>query len=111
MATSVYKTTEVELMDGTKIECRPLKISLLRKFMKAFEGLDGVVEDNDKSLDVLINCVSISMNQFKPELADVEKLEDVLDMPTMYKIIEAASGIKLGDDDPNLTGAGLSGQT
>jgi hypothetical protein len=38
------------------------------------------------------------MKQYKPELAeDLAKLEDVLDLPTVYQIIEAASGIKLQD--------------
>jgi hypothetical protein len=36
------------------------------------------------------------MQQYKPELAgDVAKLEDLLDLPTVYKIVEAASGINL----------------
>jgi len=33
------------------------------------------------------------MQQFKPELAgDVKVLEDLLDLPTVYKIVEEASG-------------------
>jgi hypothetical protein len=36
------------------------------------------------------------MEQYKPELAgDIQKLEDLLDLPTVYKIVEAASGINL----------------
>jgi hypothetical protein len=38
MPTTVYETTEIELMDGTKVKMRPLKISLLREFMKTFTG-------------------------------------------------------------------------
>jgi hypothetical protein len=34
MASSVYEVVEVELLDGTKISMKPLKISLLRDFMK-----------------------------------------------------------------------------
>jgi len=37
------------------------------------------------------------MQQYKPELADVAKLEEILDLPTVYKVIEAASGVKLQD--------------
>ena len=38
------------------------------------------------------------MEQYKPELAkDSEKLEDLLDLPTVYKIVEAASGVKLNE--------------
>jgi hypothetical protein len=98
MATTLHEGTELTLMDGSKITVRPLKISLLRPFLKKFEGIAEVAEDNDKSTTILIECVQIAMKQYKPEIADdMEKLEDVLDLPTVYQIVEAASGIKLQD--------------
>lgn len=98
MATTVHEEKVVTLVDGTKVKVRPLKVSLLRPFMKSFEGLGAVQADNDKSMDVLMNCVQIAMKQYKPELAeDLEKLEDLLDLPTVYEIVEAASGINLTD--------------
>jgi hypothetical protein len=97
MATNTYENQELVLMDGTKIAVRPLKISLLRPFMTKFEKVAEVAEDNEKSMTLLIECVKIAMEQYKPELADVQKLEEVLDLPTVYKIIEAASGVKLQD--------------
>lgn len=96
MATTKHETQELVLMDGTKIEVRPLKISLLRPFMKKFEGVAAVADDNEKSMTLLIECVKIAMEQYKPELADTAKLEEVLDLPTVYKIVEAASGVTLG---------------
>ena len=99
MATTA-KTDEdtVVLIDGTKIAVRPLKISLLRPFMKKFEGIAAVAEDNEKSMNILMECVLIAMQQYKPELAEnVKDLEDNLDLPTVYKIVEAASGDKLQD--------------
>jgi hypothetical protein len=96
MATTAYEAEQVTLIDGTKITVRPLKISLLRPFMKKFEGVAKVAEDNEKSMTLLIECVQIAMEQYKPELAgDIQKLEDLLDLPTVYKIVEAASGINL----------------
>jgi len=95
MATTVYEPKELTLMDGTTIQVRPLKISLLRNFMKKFEGVAAVADDNEKSMNLLIECVAIAMQQYKPELADVEKLEDILDLPTVYKIVEAASSSQL----------------
>jgi hypothetical protein len=95
MATTEHETKELVLMDGTKIQVRPLKISLLRPFMKKFEGVAAVAEDNEKSMTLLIECVKIAMEQYKPELADAAKLEEVLDLPTVYKIVEAASGVQL----------------
>jgi hypothetical protein len=94
------KTDEnvVVLIDGTKISVRPLKISLLRPFMKKFEGIAAVAEDNDKSMSILMECVQIAMQQYEPELAkDLKALEENLDLPTVYKIVEAASGTNLSD--------------
>lgn len=98
MATTVHEVTELSLIDGTKIKVRPLKISLLRPFMKKFEQVAGVAEDNEKSMALLMQCVQIAMEQYSPDLSkDMDKLEDILDLPTVYKIIEAASGVKLQD--------------
>ena len=98
MATTVHEAHKVQLIDGTEITLRPLKISLLRKFMKKFEGIAAVVEDNDKSINLLMECVLIAMEQYKPELAtDIAALEDNIDLPTVYEIVETASGIKLSE--------------
>lgn len=96
MATTKYETETLTLIDGTEISVRPLKISLLRPFMKKFEGVAAVADDNEKSMTLLVECVQIAMKQYKPELAeDVSKLEELLDLPTVYKIVEAASGTTL----------------
>lgn len=93
MATTVHEEQTLTLIDGTKIKVRPLKISLLRPFLKKFEGVAAVAEDNEKSMTLLVECAQIAMKQYKPDLADdLEKLEDLLDLPTVYKIVEAASG-------------------
>lgn len=98
MATTVHEPKEIVLIDGTKIKVRPLKISLLRPFMKKFEGIAAVADDNEKSMTLLMECVAIAMQQYKPELAeDLTALEENLDLPTVYKIVEEASGIKLTD--------------
>jgi hypothetical protein len=98
MTTTVNEAKKIAFIDGTEISVRPLKISLLREFMKKFEELGPVAEDNDKSMDVLMACVQIAMRQYNAELAaDAKALEDSLDLPTVYQIVEEASGIKLGD--------------
>lgn len=98
MTTTINEEKTITLIDGTVITARPLKISLLRKFMKSFEGIAEVADDNEKSMDLLMECVQIALQQYKPELAaDAGKLEEVLDLPTVYKIVEEASGIKLTD--------------
>ena len=98
MATTVHEGEELTLKDGSVIKVRPLKISLLRPFMKKFEQVAAVAEDNEKSMTLLIECVQIAMEQYSPDLAkDLKSLEDILDLPTVYKVIEAASGVKLTD--------------
>jgi inhibitor of KinA sporulation pathway (predicted exonuclease) len=98
MATTVDEAAEIVLVDGTKIAVRPLKISLLRDFMKKFEGIAKVADDNDKSMDLLIECVQIAMRQYKPEIADdLKALEDNIDLPTVYRVVEAASGVKMAE--------------
>lgn len=98
MATTTHEEKTITLIDGTKVKVRPLKISLLRQFMKKFEGLGAVQNDNEKSMTLLMECVQIAMQQYKPDLADsIEKLEEVIDLPTVYQVIEAASGTNLSE--------------
>lgn len=96
MATTVNEKKVLTLIDGTQIEVRPLKISLLREFMKKFEQIAKVADNNDKSMDILMECVQIAMRQYNPEMAvDAKTLEDNLDLPTVYKIVEEASGVNM----------------
>lgn len=99
MTTTVNETKVITLLDGSTVNARPLKLSLLRDFMKTFTKISDVAEDNDKSLDLLLECVQIALKQFAPELAakPAKDLEDVLDIQIVYQIVEEASGIKVGD--------------
>jgi hypothetical protein len=96
MAT-INEETVITLIDGSSFNVRPLKLSLLRPFMKKFEKLSEVAEDNDKSIDALMECVKIALQQYSSELLAREDLEEILDLPTVYRIVEAASGVNLTD--------------
>lgn len=99
MATKIYESIELELLDGKSIVVKPLSIKNLREVMKTW-GKAQDVETEDDFLEVLIECTQIAMKQFAPELAlDREKLEDSVDLQTMYKILEVGADIKL--NDPN----------
>jgi hypothetical protein len=92
------QNNSIHLMDETEIKIRPLKISLLKPFLKEFKSLEKVADNDEKSMDVLLNCVQIALKQYAPELAeDRAKIEDSIDLPTIYKIIDVASGINLTD--------------
>lgn len=96
MATTVYEKTTLEFMDGSTMEMRPLKISLLREFMTKFDTVVEVASDNVESMDVLVECAMIALKQYRPELAnDKEAFEEIADMKMVYKIIHVASGIQL----------------
>jgi hypothetical protein len=98
MTTTVNENNTITLIDGTEITVRPLKISLLRPFMVKFQAIAEVAEDNDQSMNILMECVQIAMKQYKPEISDdLAALEDNVDLPTVYKIVEAASGVKLSE--------------
>lgn len=98
MATKVHEEGTISLIDGTTIQARPLKVSLLKDFLKTIDGLAEVAEDNEKSMNLLLDCVQIALKQYQPELSeDRAALEDNIDLPTVYKIVEAASGINLTD--------------
>ena len=101
MTTTINEDKILTLIDGKEIKVRPLKISLLREFNKKFAGIQDVMDDNDKSMDILIDCVQIALKQYAPELAgDKKALEDNLDLPMVYKIIEEASGVKMTETGP-----------
>lgn len=97
-------TKSITLIDGTKVDVRPLKISLLKDFMKRFADLAEVAENNDESMDVLMDCVEIAFKQYLKDPVTREELEDNIDLPTVYEVIDAASGIQLTDPTSLLTG-------
>jgi hypothetical protein len=105
LATKVYETYEIELQDGTAVTLKPLPINSLREFMGHMGKLDGTLTEGD-AVDVLIDAAAVGIKLSAPELAaDKNRLGDVLDMPTIMKIIEVCGGIKM--DDPNLMAAAL----
>jgi hypothetical protein len=112
MATMVYEATTIKLVDNTEVYITPLKIKFLREFMEAFEKLDSI-SDNEDAVGVLAECARIAMKQYYPSIKTIEDLEDNLDMPTVYKIIDIAAGIKVNEDksEPVKEQAQSSGET
>lgn len=95
MATQIYQTEIIQLLDGTEIELVPLKIKYLRQFMDAFEAIKATKNDQESIL-VLSECVRICMKQFYPKISkNVEEVEDNIDLPTIYKVLDIAAGIKI----------------
>jgi hypothetical protein len=97
MATTVYKTDKVRLIDGTEINLYPLKIKYLREFMEAFE-LVKTADNDEEAIIFLSNCAAIAMQQYYPQIATISELEDSMDLPGIYKVLEVAAGIKINED-------------
>jgi len=110
MAKTVYDTEEIELQDGSVVTVRPLNIRLLREFMEVVQDV-GTADDYLANMDKLVDACGIALKKQLPDLvANREKLEEALDVPTIWKILEIAGGIKMGD--PNLLAAAVeAGET
>ena len=109
MATTVYDVEEIQLQNGATVKLKPLTIKELRKFMAAISKTAEVTTE-DETLTILIDACAVALEKQLPELvADREAFEDVLDVPTINRILEICGGIKM--DDPNLLAAAvLAGQ-
>jgi len=95
MATTVYNSEFISLFNNKTIEIIPLKIKYLREFMIAFDAVKDTQTD-DESISVLVECVRICMKQYCPEISSsIDDVEDNLDLPTIYKVLEVAAGIKI----------------
>lgn len=92
MANRVYDSETITLIDGRSLYITPLKIYYLRNFMNSFNKLFGVTTEDEK-LDILLECTAFAMEQYCPDIATKEKVEDSIDMEALYKIIEIAGGI------------------
>ncbi len=113
MATEVYNKNNIYLIDGTEIEIVPLKILYLREFMSEFDKIK-LAKNDDEAIQVLTECTRICMKQYYPEISDsIESIEDNLDMPTIYKVLDFSAGIKIKEksDETVLDQASNNGQS
>lgn len=81
-------------MDGKEISLTPLKIKYLREFMDAFE-LVKTANNDEEAIIFLSNCATIAMKQYYPAIATISDLEDNINLPGIYKVLEIAAGIKI----------------
>jgi hypothetical protein len=98
MATQIYETANIRLIDGTEVYLTPLKIRYLREFMDEFAFLK-LAKDDSESIARLAECSRIAMKQYYPSIKTIEQLEDSVDLKTMYKIIDIAAGIKMNSSN------------
>jgi translation initiation factor 1 (eIF-1/SUI1) len=97
MATTVYNSAFVTLVNGKELYLTPLKIKFLREFMEVFEDVKKANDDME-AITYLSECARVAMKQYYPEIKTLEDLEDNLDLPTIYKILDIAAGIKINEE-------------
>lgn len=123
MATKAYTAREISLQDETDVVIRPLPIGRLRRFLEAWEQIKDI-KDGDDGFGIFIDCCGVALeHEYKGKgkfdslkggegavLSDEyrEYLEDVLDLETIYVILEVAGGIKLNDPKLMETAAALA---
>lgn len=101
MATKVYESKTIKLIDGTPLYITPLKIKYLREFMDAFEFVKTAKND-EEAIFFLSECARISMQQYYPSIQTIFELEDLIDLKTIYEIIDVAAGVKVKSDSSNI---------
>ena len=108
MATTVYDIVEIELSDGTTITLKPLSIKKLREFMEVISKVDEENATEESTMDTFIQAAMLCLETARPDIGkNKDKFEEVVEVPTMMKILEVCGGLKL--TDPNLLGAALVG--
>jgi len=98
MATKIYSSKNLELLNGRSIEMVPLKIKHLHDLMDEFENIKDVKNDMD-AVDVLVKCAAIAMRQYYPEAKSLEDVENLVDLHMVYEILEYAANIKVNSKD------------
>jgi hypothetical protein len=113
MATTIYKSEIIQLLDGTNVEIIPLKIKYLREFMRAFENVK-ITKNDDEAIAALVECVRVCMKQYYPSISgSVEDIEENIDMPTVYAVLDVSAGIRINrkSEEPVKEQAVESGST
>lgn len=101
MAKLIYEKDSIDFIDGTNVVLGPLKIKFLIDFMKVFELIEFTKTDKESIL-ILAECATVCMRQWHPVIQTREQLEDLVDLPTIYKILEVCAGININGKNENI---------
>lgn len=70
--------------------------------MDLFDLVKGARDDYE-AIEHLSRCATVTMKQYYPAIKTVEALEDNVDLPTIYKILDVAAGIKINKENKEET--------
>jgi hypothetical protein len=95
MATKIYQEHPITFFDGTTVMISPLKIKYLHQVMEVFLSVKKAKNDLE-AIAVMTECTRLAMQQYCPRLShSIEELEDEIDLPIIYKILDIGAGIKI----------------
>jgi hypothetical protein len=98
MPTEIYKLDYVYTIDQMEIEVSPLRIKYLKELMNRFETIK-ISKNDEEAITVMTECVRIAMQQYYPNFSNSrEDVEENFDLATIYKILDAAAGIKINEE-------------
>lgn len=94
MATKIYETATIKLLDDSEVFLSPLKLKYLRLFMDQFEHLKETKNDHE-AMEQLSLCAAIAMRQYRPDIKTIDEFEDLVDMQSIYTILDISAGIRV----------------
>lgn len=75
----------------------PVTLRQLRKLTSVMKEMENIKDDDDKSVDLMVEAASIILEKIDPEIYDnFDLLEDLLDIKSFNAMVSAAMGT-----DPN----------
>lgn len=67
--------------------------------METFNSVKKAKNDLE-AIAIMSECTRIAMKQFCPEISNsIEEIEDAFDLPTIYKVLDYAAGIKINENN------------
>lgn len=100
MATKIYNSKTIKVLNDTEIHLTPLKIKYLRQFMDEFENMNNASNDLEAT-EVLVKCAHVAMKQYYSNDITLEETEDLLDMYMVYEILDYGANIKINKKNEN----------
>lgn len=101
MATKIYISKTIKLLNDEEIELVPLKIKFLRELMDQFENIKHTSNDPE-AVEVLVKCAAVAMKQYYPQAKTIEDVEDLLDLHMVYDILDHGANIKMNNKNKNV---------
>jgi hypothetical protein len=107
MADTVYTEETIQLQNGEEVVLRPLPIKLLKEFNVKLQEMNKTeIKEETEALDFLVDLCAICLRSQFPLAKNREQFEEVIDLASIYKILDVCGGVKL--NDPNLQAAALA---